>query len=141
MDPGTALALLTLIKPIVKTIVEAWQDAKDFGGDSRGFNVHFNTSKTILDHYEHILFDKDKLPGIAGRLYDNLPESERQTIFDILGELYLVLKTYIIARKRYELDSYTSRLSIDLEQDKEERDARLVSTAESKDAQQAHAVS
>ena len=141
MDPGTALALLALIKPIAKTIVEAWQDAKYFGGDSRGFDVRFNLSKTSLDHYESILFDKDKLPGIVGRLYDNLSENERQTIFDMLGELYLVLKTYMIARRRYELDNHTDRNSIGLKQNKEERDALLVSTAESKDAQQAHAVS
>lgn len=94
MEPGTALAVLAMIKPTAQTIVNAWQDARHFGGDIRGLGLRFNASKAHLDHYESILFTKDKFPGIGGMLYETLPEGEQRTIFDMLGELRVLLDTY-----------------------------------------------
>ena len=76
MEPGTALAVLAMIKPTVQTIVNAWQDARHFGGDIRGLAVRFDASKSHLNHYESILFTKDKFPGIDGMLYETLTERE-----------------------------------------------------------------
>ena len=86
MDPGTALAVLALIKPAAETILDAWQDARDFGGDIRGLSVRlFTASKTYLNHYESLLFTKDKLPGIQGTPHETLLEVERRNVSVMLG--------------------------------------------------------
>ena len=136
MDPGTAIAVLTLIKPAAQTILDAWQSARNFGGDIRGFSVRFSASKACLDHYESLLFTKDKLPGFQGTLYETLSEAERRIIFDMLGELYLLLNTYMATSKKYELESVRTGDDVDLGQGKEERDAVIVATALSKDEEQ-----
>lgn len=140
MDPGTALAVLALIKPTAQTIVDALQDARNFGGDIRGLSLRFSTSKAHLIHYETILFTKDKLPGIQGTLYETLSEAERRSIFDMLGELYLLLNTYMATSKKYELESTRSAADVDLDQRKEERSAVFLATAISKDEEQAKLV-
>ncbi len=140
MEPGTALAVLAMIKPTVQTIVDLWQNASHFGGDIRGLSVRFDASKAYLHHYERILFTKDKLPGIGETLYETLPASERRTIFDMLGELYLLLNTYVAASKRYELDRTQTTGNLNSEQGKEERDAMILAAAGTKDGEQAKSV-
>ncbi|KAL9035782.1 MAG: hypothetical protein Q9180_004668, partial [Flavoplaca navasiana] len=140
MEPGTALAVLAMIRPTIKTIIELWQGTSHFGGDIRGLSVRFNASKSFLNHYESILFTKDKFPGVSGMLYETLPDSERLTIFDMLGELRLVLDTYVAASKRYALNTDRSKDQIDLAKDTEELDALVLATARARDEEQAKAV-
>ncbi|KAL8670833.1 MAG: hypothetical protein Q9168_004652 [Polycauliona sp. 1 TL-2023] len=140
MEPGTALAVLAAIKPTTKVIIELWQDTVQFGSDIRGLSVRFNASKSYLDHYENILFTKDKFPNITGMLYDTLPENERFIIFDMLGELRLLLETYMAASKRYALGRIQTNAKIDADQTRTERDAALLATANAKDEKQANAV-
>ena len=140
MEPGTALAVLAMIKPTANVIIELWQNTSHFGGDIRSMSIRFSASKSYLDHYESILFTKDKFPGINGMLYDTLPENERLNVFDMLGELRLVLETYMAASKRYALDSVRSNVNFDLSNDKQERDTALLTTANSNDGEQAKTV-
>ena len=141
MDPGTAIAVLALIKPAAQTILDAWQGARNFGGDIRGFSVRFSASKACLNHYESLLFTNDKLPGVQGTLYETLLEAERRIIFDMLGELYLLLNTYVATSKKYELESVRTGDDVDVGQGKEERDAVILATAISKDEEQTKLVS
>ncbi|KAL8880562.1 MAG: hypothetical protein Q9198_002057 [Flavoplaca austrocitrina] len=129
-----------MIKPTIKTIVELWQDTSHFGGDIRGLIVRFNASKSFLNHYESILFTKNKFPGVTGMLYETLPDNERLTIFDMIGELRLVLDTYVAASKRYALNTDRSKDQIDLAKDTEELDALVLVTARARDEEQAKAV-
>ncbi|KAL8689164.1 MAG: hypothetical protein Q9218_005101 [Villophora microphyllina] len=129
-----------MIKPTVQTIVDLWQNANHFGGDLRGLRVRFDASKAHLNHYERILFTKNKLPGIGGTLYETLPADERQHIFDMLGELYLILNTYVAASKRYEFERGKTTDNIDMEQQKGEREAMFLTTAAANDEGQAHVV-
>ncbi|KAL8878254.1 MAG: hypothetical protein Q9198_003895 [Flavoplaca austrocitrina] len=142
MEPGTALAVLAMIQPTIKTIIELWQDTSHFGADIRGLSVRFNASKSFLNHYESILFTKDKFPGVSGMLYETLPDSERLTIFDMLGELRLVLDTYVAASKRYALNANRSKDEMDLANDKEreELDTLVLASARARDEEQAKAV-
>ncbi|KAL8893580.1 MAG: hypothetical protein Q9192_005125 [Flavoplaca navasiana] len=133
MEPGTALAVLAMIKPTIKTIIELWQDTSHFGADIRGLSVRFNASKAFLNHYESILFTKNKFPGVSGMLYETLPDSERLTIFDMLGEPRLVLDTYVEASKR-------DALNADRTRGRKELDALVLATARAKDEEQAKAV-
>ena len=140
MDPGTALAVLALIKPTAQSILDAWQDARTFGGDIRALSIRFNASNAYLNHCESLLFTKDKLPGIQGTLYEILSEAERRNIFDMLGELYLLLNAYMATSKKYELESTKTASDVDLSQRKDERNAVFLATAISKDEEQAKRV-
>lgn len=140
MEPGTALAVLAMIKPTAKTIVDLWQDTTHFGSDIGDLGIRFSASKSSLDHYESILFTKNKFPSISGTLYETLPQNERLTIFDMLGRLRLVLETYVAASKRYQLDRDKTTDEFDSEQKKAERDAMLSTAANARDEEQAKAV-
>ena len=140
MDPGTAIAVLAVIKPTAQTILDAWQDARNYGGDIRGLSVRFSASKAYLSHYENLLFTKDKLPGIQGTLYETLLETDRRTILDMLGELQLLLNAYVATNRKYELESTRTADDADLDQSKETRNAVILSTAISKDEEQAKLV-
>ena len=140
MEPGTALAVLAMIKPTAKVILELWQDTTHFGPDIRAWSIRFSQSNAHLDHYQNILFTQDKFPGISGTLYDALPKNERLIIFDMLGELRLLLETYLAASKRYALDSRRSNDNADLARDQHERDAVLIATANAKDEEHAKAI-
>ncbi|KAL8846462.1 MAG: hypothetical protein Q9221_008446 [Calogaya cf. arnoldii] len=140
MEPGTALAVLGMIKPTAKTIIELWQDAAHLGGDIRSLSSRFNAANSELDHYKNILFTKNKFPGISGTLYETLPENERMTIFDMLGELRLVLDTYLAASKRYQIGRNTTTDTFDPDQASPERDLALANAATSNNEEQAKAV-
>ncbi|KAL8654237.1 MAG: hypothetical protein Q9226_003513 [Calogaya cf. arnoldii] len=140
MEPGTALAVLGMIKPTAKTITELWQDAAHLGGDIRSLSSRFNAANSELDHYKNILFTKNKFPGISGTLYETLPENQRLTIFDILGELRLVLDTYLAASKRYQIERNTTTDTFDPNQAELERDIALATAATSNNEEQAKAV-
>ena len=138
MDPGTALAVLGFIKPTAQTIIDAWQDVKHYGEDYRGLSLRLKASKTSLDHYDNILFTENKLPGIKGRLYDLLPENEQRTIFDMLGELALILRTYNATSKKYEVGRDTTvDENVHLEQERAERDVTLMTVNTSRNEEQA----
>ena len=140
MDSGTAIAVLAVIKPTAQTILDAWQDARNFGEDIRGLSVRFSASKAYLSHYENLLFTKDKLPGIQGTLYETLLETDSRTILDMLGELQLLLNAYVATNRKYELESTRTADDVDLDQSKETRNAVILSTAISKDEEQAKLV-
>ena len=140
MEPGTALAVLAMIKPTAKVIIELWQDTTHFGPDIRALSIRFSQSNSHLDHYQNILFTQDKFPAISGMLYDALPKNERLIIFDMLGELRLLLETYLAASKRYALDPGRSNDNVDLARDQHERDAVLNATANAKDEEHAKAI-
>lgn len=140
MEVGTALAVLAMIKPTIQTIVEMWQDTKQFGGDFRALSIRFNASHAHLLHYDNFLFTRNKLPGISGTLYDALPESERRIMFDMLSELYMIVSIYVETSKRYELERSKSPNKIDLEQFKESREAMLLASADAKIQEQSKAV-
>ncbi|KAL8995892.1 MAG: hypothetical protein Q9169_004466 [Polycauliona sp. 2 TL-2023] len=140
MEPGTALAVLAMVKPTARTIIELWQDTAHFGSDIRSLSNRFTASKSHLEHYENILFTNNKFPGVTGMLYDTLPENERLTIFDMLGQLRLLFDTYVAASKRYALGRDQTSDKVDSDQTRVERDTVLSATANAKDEEQAKAV-
>lgn len=103
-------------------------------------STRFKASRANLLRYDYLLFTKNKLPGIDGTLYDALPENERQTIFDMLGELYVIVSTYAATSQRYESERSKFPRTVDLDHLNESRDATLMASASLKHQEQAKAV-
>ncbi|KAH8664872.1 hypothetical protein BGZ61DRAFT_462476 [Ilyonectria robusta] len=109
MDPASlVLATLVLIKPICTTIHTALTNYSLYARDANSLSLRFSLQQTRLESLQVVLTEDKLIPGVRGRLVDNLSPNTLHILNDLVQELHYILNEYVALKMHREVLSTSS---------------------------------